>query len=225
MLRDVRPSSSSSSSLPLVVLAVWAMAIAVAIVVVMLLAVLDFDGLGEAHARLRNMWRPDGRVAHAIPPPPPHLASSSSILIIRLIGIWRPDVCVCVRVANAAFPLPIALIRPLHVCRSIRFNLLPAFLEKALNTSKNAAKSKGEIGCLNDAITQRVWQGHARADVIETLERAQPECSKYVGAIVDLAQEFCEANCKDLDLQSLHQFSLRYGQGIKLGEEYSHSTY
>ena len=72
------------------------------------------------------------------------------------------------------------------------------FLEQALSTSNNVAKGKDELECLNDAVT-RLRQGHTSRDVIESLERAQPECSNYVGAIVDVAKKLCESDGNGLE--------------------------
>ena len=96
---------------------------------------------------------------------------------------------------------------------------LPAFLEKAYNASNNVAKGKDELECISEAVT-RLRDGQSPDDVMQELIEAQPDCAGYISAIVDLASEFVES--LNVNFESVQQFGLRFGDGTKLGEEYTH---
>jgi hypothetical protein len=93
---------------------------------------------------------------------------------------------------------------------------MPAWMEVKYNASNTIAKGKTELECMNEAFGQ-LSRGWDIETVVASIMQSQPECGAYMHTICGLAKEFIKTGT---DMQSLHDFALRYGDGLKLGQEY-----
>ena len=89
-------------------------------------------------------------------------------------------------------------------------------MEAKYNASNTVAKGKTELERMNEAFGQ-LSRGLDTETVVASIMQSQPECGAYMHTICGLAKEFIKTGT---DLQSLHDFALRYGEGLKLGQEY-----